>query len=34
VPPIAEIILGVILLMLSRQAGGDSDQADLPDIEL
>jgi hypothetical protein len=34
VPPIAEIILGVILLMLSRQAGGDADQADLPDIEL
>ena len=34
VPPIAEIILGVVLLMLSRQAGGDADQADLPDIEL
>jgi len=34
VPPIAEIILGVVLLMLSRQAGGDTDQADLPDIDL
>jgi len=34
VPPIAEIVLGVVLLLLSRQAGTDADETDLPDIDL
>jgi hypothetical protein len=34
VPPIAEIVLGVVLLMLARQSGTEPDDADLPDIEL
>jgi hypothetical protein len=34
VPPIAEIVLGVILLILARQSGTDADEPDLPDIDL